>query len=80
MPTLEELVKFAQKIEKNTGYKIKLTDEKSRVVMLVRDEEVWEWNLKLINEWRKIEEKYDAEWKGKVKDFKLRDYYPDLRS
>jgi len=72
MPTLTELIEFARRLERFTSYKIKLTDEKSRVVMLVRDEETWEWNLKLIEEWRKLESRLDEEWKGKVKNFKLK--------
>jgi hypothetical protein len=59
-----------------TGYRIKVSDEKSRVVMLVRDEETWEWNLKLIEEQRALEEKLDAEWKKKVGDFKIRNLPP----
>ncbi|MEM1522962.1 MAG: hypothetical protein QXU69_08045, partial [Thermofilaceae archaeon] len=67
---------FAQKIAELTGYRVKLADEKSRVVMLVRDEETWEWNLKLIEEQKRIEEEFDRKWRGKMKDFKLRDHVP----
>ncbi|MEM4871596.1 MAG: hypothetical protein QXF68_07990, partial [Thermofilaceae archaeon] len=67
---------FAQKIAELTGYRVKLADEKSRVVMLVRDEETWEWNLKLIEEQKRVEEEFDREWRGRVRDFKLRDYVP----
>ncbi len=74
MPTLEELVKFAEKISEKTRYKIKLTDEKSRVVMLVRDEDIWDWNLKLIQEWEEKVEKLDASWKNKIKDFGQKDF------
>lgn len=76
MPTLQELEEFARRIAASTGYQLKLVDEKSRVVMLVRDEETWEWNLKLIEEQKRVEEKLDAEWRGKIKDFKLRAYVP----
>ena len=69
MPTLEELTKFAEKISENSGYKIKVKDEKSRVVMLIRDEEVWQWNLKLVGEWNETVKKLDMSWKNKVKDF-----------
>ena len=76
MPRLGELEAFAGKIAELTGYRIKVSDEKSRVVMLVRDEETWEWNLKLIEQQRAIEEKLDAEWKGKIRDFKIRNLPP----
>ncbi len=76
MPTLEELEKFAARIAELTGYQVKLSDEKSRVVMLVRDEETWEWNLRLIEEQRRVEEELDREWRGRVRDFKLRDFAP----
>ncbi|MEM2824724.1 MAG: 4-demethylwyosine synthase TYW1 [Thermofilaceae archaeon] len=76
MPTLKELEEFAQKIAELTGYRVKLADEKSRVVMLVRDEETWEWNLKLIEEQKRVEEEFDREWRGRIRDFKLRDYVP----
>ena len=76
MPTLQELEEFAGKIAGLTGYLNKLSDEKSRVVMLVRDEETWEWNLKLIEEQRRVEEQLDMEWKGRLKDFKLREHVP----
>lgn len=74
MPTLQELKKFAEKISEATGYKIKLNDEKSRVVMLVRDEDVWDWNLKLIEEWNKKVEKLEESWKDKIKDFRQKDF------
>lgn len=76
MPTLEELEEFAKKIEALTGYRVMLTDEKSRVVMLARDEETWEWSLRLVEEERRLEERLDMEWRGKIRDFKLRDYVP----
>jgi len=76
MPRLGELEAFAGRLAELTGYRIKVSDEKSRVVMLVRDEETWEWNLKLIEEQRALEEKLDAEWKKKVGDFKIRNLPP----
>ncbi len=48
MPTIEELLEYARDIEKLTGYKIKLVDEKSRVVLLIRDEETWKKNIELL--------------------------------
>lgn len=71
MPRLEELREFAEKIAAITGYQLKLEDEKSRVIMLVRDEETWQKNLEKIEEWRRKEEKLDKSWKGKIKDFHL---------
>lgn len=72
MPTLVELEEFAQRIAELTEYRVKVSDGKSRVVMLVRDEEAWEWNLKLIEEQRMEEERLDAKWRGRVRDFKIR--------
>jgi len=72
MPTIEEILDFALKISQLTGYKIKVMDEKSRVIMLVKDEDVWHWNLELIKEQKKIEEKFDSMWRGKIKDFRLK--------
>ena len=72
MPTLDEILDFGNKIAERVGYVLKHVDEKSRVAMYVRDEETWEWNLRLVREWRELEAKLDAEWKGKVRDFKLR--------
>ncbi|MEM3138121.1 MAG: hypothetical protein QW760_06340, partial [Thermofilaceae archaeon] len=76
MPTIQELEEFAKKIADSADYQLKLTDEKSRVVMLVRDEETWEWNLKLIEKQKRVEEEFDIEWRGKIRDFKLRTYVP----
>jgi len=67
MPTLEELIEFAKAIEKETGYHIKEIDEKSRVVMLVRDEETWLKNLEWIKEQNKKIKEYDEKWKEKLK-------------
>ena len=72
MPRMEEIIDFAAEISRLTGYKIKVMDEKSRVVMLVKNEEVWNWNLKLIKEQRKIETKADTAWRDKIKDFRLK--------
>ncbi|RLE86201.1 MAG: 4-demethylwyosine synthase TYW1, partial [Thermoprotei archaeon] len=72
MPTLEEIERFAKKLEELTGYQIKVSDSKSRVVMMVRDEETWEWNLKLLEEWRELERRLDSEWRGRIRDFRLK--------
>ena len=72
MPKMEELMDFASKIAELTGYQIKVLDEKSRIVMLVKDLDVWEWNLKLIKQQRKIEQEHDKKWRGKIKDFRFK--------
>ncbi|MCI4408574.1 MAG: 4-demethylwyosine synthase TYW1 [Thermofilum sp.] len=74
MPTLDELEKFAEKIQEITGYKIKVKDDKSRVVMLVRDEEAWETNLKMVEEWKQKVSKLDENWKSKVEDFTMEEH------
>lgn len=74
MPTLEELEKFAKKLEELTGYKVKVEDDKSRVVMLVRDEDVWERNLKMVEEWRARVAKLDESWRSKVEDFTMEEH------
>ncbi|MEM2175161.1 MAG: 4-demethylwyosine synthase TYW1, partial [Candidatus Micrarchaeia archaeon] len=50
MPSMQELEDFARKIAANTGYVIKAVDDVSRVVIMARDEDVWEWSLKKIEE------------------------------
>jgi tRNA wybutosine-synthesizing protein 1 len=50
VPTLEDLIEFAKELEKLTGYKIKVTDSASRVVMLIKNDDVWKRNLELIKE------------------------------
>lgn len=72
MPRLEELVKFGREIADRVGYILKEVDEKSRVVMFVRDEETWEWSLDLVKKWRERERQLDSVWKGRIKDFRLR--------
>ncbi len=71
MPRLEELRIFAEKFAAASGYAIKEVDDKSRVIMLVRDEEAWERSLEMVREWRRREEEYDKSWRGKVRDFRL---------
>ena len=53
MPRMEELEEFAERIAELTGYGIKVKDKISTVIVLVRDEKVWEWNDKKIREQRK---------------------------
>jgi len=48
VPTIEELIEFAKEISKECGYTIKVVDNVSVVVMMVRDEDVWKKNLELI--------------------------------
>lgn len=74
MPTMEEMMKFAEEISSRTGYKVMLTDEKSRVVLLVRDEEAWEKNLKMREEWFHRVEKLDEAWKKRVQDFTMEEH------
>lgn len=80
MPDMKELESFAEKIASHTGYKVKLTDEKSRVVLLVRDEEAWEKNLKMVEEWRRLERERDEMIFRKVVDFTMDEHgYTMLR-
>jgi len=50
MPSLNELEDFAKQIAKESGYIIKARDKVSRVIILVKDDETWEWSLKKIEE------------------------------
>lgn len=72
MPTLDELMEFAKVIEEKTGYRIKLVDEKSRLIMLIRDDEAWEKNLRWIEEQNKKIEEYDKQWKKKLEGKNLK--------
>ncbi|MBU5689615.1 MAG: 4-demethylwyosine synthase TYW1 [Candidatus Aenigmatarchaeota archaeon] len=54
MPSLDELKDFADAISKHTGYIIKSIDKVSRVIIMVRDQQTWEWSLKKIEEQNKI--------------------------
>jgi len=61
MPSIQELEDFASIISANTGYIVKAVDKVSRVVIMVRDEEVWQWSLQKIEEQNKaIKEKIDS--------------------
>lgn len=48
VPTMQEIEDFANKISKLTGYIVKFKDKFSRVVILVKDEDAWNWNIKKI--------------------------------
>ena len=48
MPRMEELEEFAQEISKHTGYKIKVRDKTSRVIVFIKDDETWKWNMQKI--------------------------------
>lgn len=72
MPRMEELEDFAKEISKWTGYSIKVKDMKSRVIMLVKDEETWLWNLSEIKKQKEQEMAFDNIWKETIKDFKLK--------
>ncbi|MEM4312062.1 MAG: 4-demethylwyosine synthase TYW1 [Nitrososphaerales archaeon] len=72
MPSMEEIEYFADKIAEYTSYIIKARDEKSRVVVMVKDEDTWRWNLEQIKEQKEKEKEFDRLWKGKVKEFKTK--------
>ena len=74
MPSMEELVDFGKRIAERSGYTIKLTDEKSRVVLLVRDEDAWEKNLRMVEEWRKLERERDERVFQLVEDFTMEEH------
>ncbi len=74
MPEMKELVDFASRLSELTGYRVKLTDDKSRVVLLVRDEESWERNLKMVEEWRKRERELDERILSKIEDFTMEEH------
>ena len=50
MPTMDDIDEYADIISKKTNYIIKLKDKVSRVVIFVRDEDVWKWNFEKIKE------------------------------
>lgn len=50
MPTMEEMISFAEEINKKTNYIIKVKDEISRAIILVKDESTWEENKKFVQE------------------------------
>jgi len=49
-PTMAELEEFAAEIVKVTGYTVKARDHVSRVIVMVKDDETWDWNLEKIKE------------------------------
>lgn len=50
MPNLKEIEEYGDIISKKTGYIIKLKDKVSRVIIFIRDEDVWNWNNDKIKE------------------------------
>jgi tRNA wybutosine-synthesizing protein 1 len=61
MPSIKELEDFANIISSHTGYIVKAVDNVSRVVIMVRDENVWQWSLQKIEEQnRTIKTKIDS--------------------
>lgn len=47
-PRFEELEQFAEEIASEAGYNIKMRDRVSNIVVAVRDEETWRWNLQVV--------------------------------
>ena len=54
VPTMLELEEFAAEIIKVTGYTVKARDHVSRVIVMVKDESTWKWNLEKIKEQDRI--------------------------
>ncbi len=50
MPTMNDIEKYGKIIEEKTNYIIKLKDKVSRVIIFVRDKDVWKWNSEKIKE------------------------------
>lgn len=50
VPTVEDLEAFAQELATRTGYIIKGRDKTSRVILLIREPKIWQWNLQKIKE------------------------------
>ncbi|MFQ5997945.1 MAG: 4-demethylwyosine synthase TYW1 [Candidatus Bathyarchaeia archaeon] len=50
MPSMEELDAFAEDISNLTKYTVKTRDKKSRVIVMVKDEETWKWSLEAIKQ------------------------------
>ena len=50
VPTMKEIEDFGNQLIKHTGYILKYSDDDSRVVILVRDEDSWQRNLEMIKE------------------------------
>jgi len=63
VPTMLELEEFAAEIVKVTGYTVKARDHVSRVIVMVRDESTWKWNLEKIKE----QDRIFAEVSGRAK-------------
>ncbi|MEM2637191.1 MAG: radical SAM protein, partial [Candidatus Korarchaeota archaeon] len=69
MPSLKELQTFADEVARLVGYSVREVDEKSRVVMLVRDENTWNKNLELIKAQNERIAEYDKKWRTKYEKF-----------
>ncbi len=54
-PTFDELENFAEKVIEKTGYKIKMRDRISNIVVAVRDEDTWRWNIELAKKFLKLD-------------------------
>src|SRR3989344_124664 len=50
MPTMKDIENYGKVIEEKTGYIPKLKDKTSRVIIYLRDEKTWKWNLEKIKE------------------------------
>ena len=50
MPTMKEIENYAEIIEKETNYIIKLKDKISRVIIFIKNEDIWKWNSEKIKE------------------------------
>ncbi len=64
VPQMKELEEFGQAIADRTGYIIKARDHVSRVVVAVRDDETWKWNIDKIKE----QDRVFAETQSKTKN------------
>jgi len=47
-PTYDELEKFAEEVISKAGYRLKMRDRVSNIVVAVKDEDTWRWNLQLV--------------------------------
>ncbi|MEM3395051.1 MAG: 4-demethylwyosine synthase TYW1 [Nitrososphaerota archaeon] len=54
-PTYGELKDFAEKVIDKAGYKVKMWDKISNIIVAVRDEDTWRWNLQLVKKITKLE-------------------------
>jgi hypothetical protein len=49
------LEEFAEEVISKAGYAIKMRDRISNIVVAVRDEDTWRWNLQLVKKISKLE-------------------------